>query len=284
MHLSKYFKTPLEQTVEDHYRSLGIVNPIDLSAEDVAQAFGVEVYFKNIKSFSDNELSVIVLNDQDDIYKQRIAFFHELGHVLRHAGDQRRMPELFRQMQEADAERFCLYAAIPFFILESIPLPAAEEEAAGHLAKIFQVPPEFALQRLRQIQERISSAEFITATFTYPAPAREECIPLPTAEPVIRGIYGLEDLSRPHTLVIEQRGGFDWESPLYIEVDGCFRSVDSQPYSYRDGAMVRSGDLKLPRDRSGYVTIDMGRIASRHGQTANRLFLPMEALDDAINF
>ncbi|NJJ41563.1 hypothetical protein [Paenibacillus apii] len=195
------------------------------------------------------------------------------------------MPELFRQMQDADADRFSLYAGIPFFMLESIPLPAAEEEAAGQLAAIFQVPPEFALQRLRQIQERIAGAEFLAAAFTYPAATQEAHLPITAnSEPVIRGIYGLEDLSRPHTLVITQRGGFDWESPLLIDVDGYFKSVDSQPHSYRDGAVVRSGDLKIPRNRAGYVTIDMGRVASRHGQTANRLFLPMEAVDDAINF
>ncbi|NJJ37875.1 ImmA/IrrE family metallo-endopeptidase [Paenibacillus apii] len=285
MDLSKYFKTPLEQTIENHYRSLGIIHPIDLSVEKVSQAFGVEVYYKNFKSFSDNELYVIVLNQQDGLFQQRKTFFHELAHVIRHSGDQRRMPELFRQMQEADAERFSLYASMPFFMIESIPLLAAEEEAAGQLATVFHAPPEFALQRLRQIRERIAGAEFFAAAFKYPAVAREEREPIPAStDPVIRGIYGFEDLSRPHTLVIEQRAGFDWEQPLHIVVDGCYKSIDAHPYNRRDTAVVSSGDISITRNRADCLTINMSRVAWRHGTTATRLFLPMEAVDEAINF
>lgn len=150
---------------------------------------------------------------------------------------------------------------------------------------MFQVSPELALQRLRQIRERITSSEFLSA-FNYTAVTKEERLPIPnTTEPIIRGIYGLDDLSRPHTLVIEQRDGFDWENPLYIEVDGCFKSIDyHQRYSLRDGAIVSSGDLSVPREHFGFISIDMGRISSRHGQTSNRLFLSMEAIDDALNF
>ncbi|MEK4062167.1 MULTISPECIES: ImmA/IrrE family metallo-endopeptidase [unclassified Paenibacillus] len=284
MNLSKYFKTPLEQTIEDYYLSWAILRPEDLTIERVSNAFNVDVHLKRIKSFSDNELYVIVINQQDERDEQRKTFFHELGHVLRHAGDQRQMSRLFRQMQEADAERFCLYSAIPFFMLEKLQLPVVEDEAAGKLAAVFQVPPEFALQRLKQIRERISNVEFMAA-FTYTAATNEK--PLPSAavtEPIIRGVYGLDDLSRPHTLVIEQRGGFEWNQPLYIEVNGTFKSVDVRPASIRDGAIVRPSDLSVPLGNSGYVMIDMGRIASRYGHTANKLFLTVEDLEDAINF
>lgn len=284
MNLSKYFKTPLEQTIENHYLSRAILVPNDLTIERISEAFNVEVHFKSVKSFSDNELCVIVINQQDERDVQHKTFFHELGHVLRHVGDQRQISELFQQMQEADAERFSLYAAIPFFMLEKLQLPAFEEEAAGIVATVFQVPPEFALLRLKQIRERIASAEFMTA-FTYTAVAKENILPYTTTpEPIIRGVYGLDDLSRPHTLIIEQRGGFKWDQPLYIEVNGTFKSVDVHPNSNRDSAVVRSSDLSIPPSRSGYVMIDMERIASRHGQNANKLFLTIEALEDAINF
>ncbi|MDT3426121.1 Zn-dependent peptidase ImmA (M78 family) [Paenibacillus forsythiae] len=284
MDMNKYFKTLLEQSIEEYYIANGILTPDDLVIDRIAEIFDVDVAYNELRTFSDNELRVIFICLTDDLNARRLSFFHELCHVLRHAGDQRRMPELFLQLQEADADRFSLYAALPFFMLETIRLPQSEDEAAGLLGKVFQVPPKLAKERLTQIKERISGVEFMES-FTYTAAAMEERIPEPiNSDPVIRGIYGLEDLSRPHTLVIEQREGFDWESPLHIEVDGCFKSVDSQSHSYRDGAVVRSGDLKIPRGHAGYVTIDMGRIASRHGQTANRLFLPMEAVDDAINF
>lgn len=284
MNLSKYFKTPLEETIEDYYLSQAILKPDELTIERVSEAFNVEVHFKNFKSFSDNELYVIVINQKDESEIQRKSFFHELGHVLRHTGDQRQMPKPFRHMQEADAERFCLYSAIPFFMLERLQLPVVESEAAGKIAAVFQVPPEFALQRLRMIRERISNVEFMSS-FTYTAAANEETLPIIAgSEPIIRGVYGIDDLSRPHTLIIEQRGGFEWEKPLYIEINGTFKSVDVRANSIRDSAVVRPSDLSIPRGRSGYVMIDMGRIASRHGQTANKLFLTTEALEDALNF
>lgn len=246
MNLSKYFKTPLEQTIEDYYLSRAILVPDELTVERVSEAFNVEVHYKNFKSFSDNELFVIVINQQEEHDVQRKTFFHELGHVLRHAGDQRQISRLLRQMQEADAERFCLYSSIPFFMLEKLQLPVVEDEAAGKVAALFQVPPEFALQRLKQIRERISNAEFMAA-LTYAASASEESLPSTTNnDPTIRGVYGLDDLSRPHTLVIEQRGGFEWDQPLYIEVNGNFKSVDVRPASTRDTAIVRSGDLSAP--------------------------------------
>ncbi|WP_340394880.1 ImmA/IrrE family metallo-endopeptidase [Paenibacillus sp. FSL E2-0177] len=285
MRFCNYFKTPLEQSIQDVYLENGILVPEDLAIDRIARIFQIDVVFEQIITFSDNQLMIIFLQSGIEQTEQRKSFYHELGHVLRHAGDQRFMSKLFRQLQEADAERFCLYAAIPLFMLERIQLPAEEETAAGHIAKLFRVPPEFALQRLRQIQRRIADTEFLTA-FTYTATAREEkAPPLPmNTEPVIRGIYGLDDLSSPHTLVIEQRGGFDWEKPLYIGMNSGIKSVDSRSYTFRDGAIVKSSDLSVSSERTGCVMIDMGRIASRHGYAVDRLFLPMEAVDDAINF
>lgn len=285
MKLCNYFKTPLEQSIQDVYLENGILTPADLTIERVSEMFQVDVLSEQIITFSDNQSMVIFLQSAVEETEKRKSFYHELGHVLRHAGDQRLMPKLFRQLQEADAERFCLYAAMPFFMFERITLPAEEETAAGYVSKLFKVPPEFALQRLRQIQRRIEEAEFLSA-FTYTAATREEMTsPLPMGtEPLVRGIYGLEDLSSPHTLVIEQRGGFDWEKPLYIGMNSGIKSVTTRPHSLRDGVIVKSSDITVSSEYSGGVMINMGRIASRHGCSADRLFVPMEAIDDALSF
>ncbi|UQZ34556.1 hypothetical protein C2I18_14130 [Paenibacillus sp. PK3_47] len=285
MNLCNYFKTPLEQSIQDVYLENGILTPEDLTIERVSEMFQVDVVFEQVITFSDNQSMVIFLQSGVEQTEQRKSFYHELGHVLRHAGDQRLMLKLFRQLQEADAERFSLYAAMPFFMFERIKLPAEEETAAGYVSKLFKVPPEFTLLRLRQIQRRIEETEFLAA-FTYTAAAREEMTsPLPMGnEPIVRGIYGLDDLSSPHTLVIEQRGGFDWDKPLYIGMNSGIKSVTSRPHSLRDGVIVKSSDISVSFEHSGGVMIDMGRIATRHGHTADRLFIPMEAIDDAINF
>lgn len=284
MELSYYFKTPLEQTIEDYYFSYGILTSEDLTIERVAETFGVEVYQKDMRPFSDNEMNVVVLSTHDELFIQRKAFFHELGHVLRHAGDQRNMPKLFYQLQEADADRFSLYSSMPFFMLEQLPLPAAEEEAVGMIAEAFKIPGEFAQIRLTQIKERIASAKFLSA-FTYIAATQEMDAPSPSeALSTVKGIYGYEDFSRPHTLVVERKGGFDLTGELHIEVSGSFKSCDSDPLIARDGAFVTSGDLSIPRDRDNCLSINLNRVAWRHGQRANRLFIPMQAVDDVINF
>ncbi len=285
MKFCNYFKTPLEQSIQDVYLENGILTPEDLTIERVSEMFQVDVVFEQGITFSDNQSMVIFLQRGVERTEQQKSFYHELGHVLRHAGDQRLMPKLFRQLQEADAERFSLYAAIPFFMFEKATIPSDEETAAGYISKLFKIPPEFALQRLRQILRRIMETEFLTA-FTYTAAASEvKDIPLPmSSEPTVRGIYGIDDLSSPHTLVIEQRGGFDWDKPLFIGMNSGIKSVDSRPYSFRDGVIVKSSDISLSSEHIGGVMIDMGKIASRHGHSVDRLFLPMEAVDDALNF
>ncbi|MNM70408.1 hypothetical protein D3C81_820360 [compost metagenome] len=283
MDLSMYFLSPLEQLIQEIYLSNHLLNHWDLTIDNLATVFNVEVAYSKLPTFSDNEQRVIFLCHNDEPSKQRRGFFHELGHVIRHSGDQRIMPELFQQMQEADAERFSLYASMPFFMLKKLSLPPSEEHASGRISDIFQVSPIFAQQRLRQIQERISGAQFIFK-YSYSdsnIPEKAMFDYVSSSPPVIKGLYGLDDLSRPHTLVIEQRSGFDWEKPLYVEMEGAIKGADPYSYSFRDGAVVSSGDLSA---RKNAVLIDMGRVASRYGRSANRLYLPIEAVDDALNF
>ncbi|MEK4876921.1 MULTISPECIES: ImmA/IrrE family metallo-endopeptidase [Paenibacillus] len=281
MDLSNYFKTPLEQSVEDVYLENKLFDSWDLTLDNLAAIFNVEVTTTKFQTFSDNEQRIIFLSSNDIPDKQRRSFFHELGHIVRHSGDQRSMPDLFQQMQEADAEQFSLYASIPFFMLEKLSFPKSAEHAAGYIGSIFHIPPAYAMRRLRQIRERISGTEYLSTRCTR-IPHKARPTYLVSTHPVIKGVYGLEDLSRPHTLVIEQRGGFDWEKPLYIEVDHSIKSFDAYSYSLRDGAVVYSGDLSIAHERA--MTIDMKRIASRCGQEASRLYLPMEAMNDALNF
>ncbi|MCY9577897.1 ImmA/IrrE family metallo-endopeptidase [Paenibacillus alvei] len=47
--------------------------------------------------------------------EQWVEFLHELCHLLRHAGNQTIMPEQFTQAQEAEADAFTMYAAMPNF-------------------------------------------------------------------------------------------------------------------------------------------------------------------------
>lgn len=286
MDIFKYFKTPLEQSIEDFYINAGLLQPEDLTVENIATAFNVDVILSSSHVFSDNELGVIFLNS--NLFKEDLkkSFIHELAHVVRHVGDQRRMPELFKQMQEADAESFALYACMPFFMLERLTLPPLERVAAGEISKLFGIPPKLALRRLRQVSARITEAEILTS-FTYNRPTHVSSptnIMNSTSLPSVKGIYGLEDFSTPHTLVIQQKTGFDWQSNLHIPVEGVIRSIEDHFYSFRDAAIVQSGDLSISGNHVSNVVIDMKRVFFRYGRQTDKLLLPMEAVEEALNF
>ncbi|WGV57973.1 ImmA/IrrE family metallo-endopeptidase [Brevibacillus brevis] len=50
---------------------------------------------------------------------QREPFYHELYHILRHAGQQIMMPASFRELQESEARNFTMYAAMPLHMLKN---------------------------------------------------------------------------------------------------------------------------------------------------------------------
>ncbi|MEK3984308.1 ImmA/IrrE family metallo-endopeptidase [Paenibacillus sp. FSL K6-3166] len=106
MNYSNYFKTPLEQWIEEQYRSNGVFTPHDLDIDKIALSFKVDIVYYDKTTFSENEERVIFIDNRNDRTEQRKVFFHELCHVIRHSGDQRWMPDLFREAQENDADRF----------------------------------------------------------------------------------------------------------------------------------------------------------------------------------
>lgn len=165
MNFSNYFKTPLEQWIEEQYRLNGVSTPLDLDIEKIAVIFGDIVYYDN-SPFSENEDKVIFLDRRDDYIEQRKIFFHELCHVIRHSGDQRWMPELFREAQENDANRFALYAMLPFYMLEQMQLPVNRSEVISLLSSEFHVYLDFSKLRLKQIEDRIAESKLMS-NFTY---------------------------------------------------------------------------------------------------------------------
>lgn len=163
MLFSYYQETPLEQWISTEYMSHGIMVPEQLDIDHIAEAFGVELIYEVCPSFSDNEDKVIFLNKQTQEVSARLIFFHELCHVMRHAGDQRRMPLLFKNAQETEAEQFVLYAAMPFYMMARQNIPDQHCEAIPFIAEQFQVTLELAERRLDQVQRRVLQGTLIAA-------------------------------------------------------------------------------------------------------------------------
>lgn len=75
MNLYEYFKTPLEQTIENIYIENNLLKPTDLSIETIANIFEVDIIIGKLQAFSDNEQKVIFLSYLDSYENQRKSFF-----------------------------------------------------------------------------------------------------------------------------------------------------------------------------------------------------------------
>lgn len=155
-----YRTTPLEQWVEHLWLKSGIVSPEQLQIEEVASRLDVWVHY-----LQDRSRALEYMGMRSILVDQRLGkeaqwedFLHELCHVLRHAGNQTVMPRLFCEGQEAEANRFVLYAAIPFYMLRRLKLPGRIDEAVEVLALHFGVTFELARNRLEQLQRRTFAA------------------------------------------------------------------------------------------------------------------------------
>jgi Zn-dependent peptidase ImmA (M78 family) len=156
--LSGYNLTEIERKVEKLYKEKDILTPSDLTIKNVAEKFNVHLDFSDgpQRAIWEDDFSVIFLNPNLPEERQREVFYHELAHPIMHCGDQTKMKnKTFRDLQEAQANLFQLYAAIPFFMLQQLELPAYEYQIIELIKNVFKVTPAFAKKRLEQIKRRI---------------------------------------------------------------------------------------------------------------------------------
>jgi Zn-dependent peptidase ImmA (M78 family) len=158
--LNLYYKVPLELSIEQIYKEKGITSPEDLTIENVAAKLNISVvYIPPCRAIWDEEQSAIFLDPNYSKVELREVFFHELCHPLRHYGNQESMNYDFKAYQEAQANQFKYYAAMPFSIIETLDIPKYEKDFVAMLAYIFDVPVPMALFRVEQILRRINRSK-----------------------------------------------------------------------------------------------------------------------------
>lgn len=171
MDFSLYKTTPLEQWIADKYIESRILDPSDLDIERIAHIFGGEVTYLRTKSharWDDDGTGEFLINVDSrlDEPSKRGAFFHELCHPLRHAGNQDMLPKAFKDLQETQASLFQQYASIPIFMVENLETPLYEKNIPHYWAHVFKLPVELTSRRYEQIKGRIalekSDREFIS--------------------------------------------------------------------------------------------------------------------------
>ena len=152
-----YLQTPFEQWAEQLWRQAGIHSVSQLTIDEVAARLGVWVHYMSETSQALEYMGMrsILIDKRLGEREQWEDFLHELCHVLRHAGNQTLMPKSFCESQEAEANRFVLYAAIPSYMLTDTKMPDRLDEAVAWMADRFGVTTRLAHKRLEQIQRRI---------------------------------------------------------------------------------------------------------------------------------
>lgn len=156
-----YQTTLLEDWITAFYQNLGIRTPNDLCIDKIAHKCNVILLKENIDSYylANDYIKMIVIDSRLSLEQQREVFFHELCHVLRHAGMQGMMPIAFRELQEWDAVRFSRYAAIPAHMLQYIRLE--KDNTIADMSEMFGVTPDLCKKRLTQIHNKIQMKELL---------------------------------------------------------------------------------------------------------------------------
>ncbi len=151
-----YELTFLEMWIADLYAQLRLYKPADISEAIIAQRLGIELFYVAgpAMSFMTDHYKAISLNQKLPAAERREQFFHELCHLLRHAGKQTAMPASFRHLQEQQATLFQISASIPIHFLQSLPLSLNQTDNVSLLAAEFGVTPRLAAARLDQIKRR----------------------------------------------------------------------------------------------------------------------------------
>jgi hypothetical protein len=149
-----YRTTALEDWVTNLYKRLGINHPKQINTSDIARYFRIYIKRKERPSFHfiDGRYAEITIDVRKEIDIQKEMFFHELCHVLRHSGNQLKMPKLFKDLQEWDAKNFTLYAAIPHHMIKYIDLDSPY--VIDQMVSLFKVTPELCQERYEQIKNR----------------------------------------------------------------------------------------------------------------------------------
>lgn len=160
--LSYYYKTTLENTVESLYRSHHIHSPHQIDIDVIADVFGIIVVSlpgAKEEAIWDEQRAAVFLNCNKPSADSKEAFFHELCHILLHAGNQLLMNKNFLDFQEEQANHFLLYAALPFYMIQQLQLPSLEMDIIHVLASEFGVTHQLARKRWDQIQRRVYSGK-----------------------------------------------------------------------------------------------------------------------------
>lgn len=150
-------KSYIEFYIEELLRDWDVKYPGQLNMFHIAEKLGIylHLYDGRSRGIVNGDETYIFLNVNLTMQELWQDFCHELGHILRHAGDQRKMHALQRQLQEWQADSFMYELCVPTGMLRQMNLPMDKEIAVMWIAAVFNVTESFAFKRLNRYYQRL---------------------------------------------------------------------------------------------------------------------------------
>lgn len=288
---SHYYLTHMEEFLERTYKEIGINEPKQINIDEISQKLNIWVYFRSIRSRAIEKkpgIYTMIIDSRLEPYQQRLEFLHELGHLLRHDGNQTILPESFIKAQEEDADQFLLYASMPYYIISRLQLPIVRTDAVNYISNIFNVPISLAAKRFDQIQRREFEGHLRASikkrrenSIVYPTTYLEEGDHSPECS-----IYAYYDPSgeydSPSQLIIEINSQkYFTDERIPIDLNERFELIENDNDSALKGIPVLPTDLRLI---DGTPNLMLPAIAFRYGKAANRFIVQMKDIESLLDF
>lgn len=282
---SYYKETALEEWIKTLYIKIGITTPMNIDIHVIADRLGIRIVYEKCRPFSDANMQVVFLDKRDSSTISKLTFFHELCHLLRHAGDQRLLPALFREAQEIEANQFAMYAATPFFMILGLELPERNNLAVQYLADIFKVPINFAKKRLGQIERRIlqgklDEAKSKKSSLNLISSNMEDSIDEPY---LIYSYYDFtDDVSGPSQLILRLNDSLISSiSQLDVDIVAPFKQLDDEEAGKFRYTSLDINDLNY---RDGRLQLNFDVLRLRYGKISNRLVIQMRDVEALMRY
>ncbi|WP_078597149.1 ImmA/IrrE family metallo-endopeptidase [Evansella clarkii] len=150
----QYIHSHREEWVLRFYKRMQINHPDDIDIKVIARHHRIylKYHYKPTTFVQMGNYRAINLQYGLTTQEERIHFFHELGHLLRHSGSQLFMTDSFKELQEWDANFFTFYASLPFHMIKDYDFD--DKGTIIELSQVFMVPEWFAAKRVEFIKKK----------------------------------------------------------------------------------------------------------------------------------
>lgn len=158
-----YSMTKLEEDIQNLYHELSITDISPSSMKYIAKQLQIKLKISDVSSqaLNYNGEYYIFINNKLSAQEQWQEFGHEIGHRIKHVGDQKTMFTQFRCLQEWQADNFMYHFCVPTFMLLKLNISnyCNIEYGISFISETFNVTDDFARKRLQMFKSQMLQAK-----------------------------------------------------------------------------------------------------------------------------